>query len=192
MNEGRFQLGLSIALLLGTAWYAFQMASYPANAGRVPLIVALVAAVALLAQIAVQVRALRTPARVPEPAAVAATTDGTGDGESTLATAEATLATAEARAHEVEEATEGYDVLLALDAVRRNRFIAIAVFSILFYVGAVMVGFVLATGILIPAFLLFARERVVTALVAGVLSMASVYGLVVLVLGLPALDGYLF
>jgi hypothetical protein len=185
MNEGRFQLGLSIVLLLGTAWYAVQMASYPANAGRVPLIVALVAAVALLAQIAVQVRALRTPARVPEPAAVAATTDGTGDGE-------ATLAAAEARAHEVEEATEGYDVLLALDAVRRNRFLAIAVFSLLFYVGAVMIGFVLATGILIPAFLLFAHERVVTALVAGLLSMASVYCLVVLVLGLPALDGYLF
>jgi hypothetical protein len=33
---------------------------------------------------------------------------------------------------------------------------------------------------------------VVTALIAGLGSMAAVYGLVVLVLGLPALDGYLF
>lgn len=183
MNEGRFQLGLSVVLLLGTAWYAVTMASYPSNAGRVPLIVALVATGALVAQIVVQVRALRAPAPAPEPAPVVATGADSGD---------ATLAAAEARAHEVEEATEGYDVLMAMDKVRRNRFVAIALFSILFYAGAVLIGFVLATGILITAFLLVARERVVTALVAGLSSMVAVYGLVVLVLGLPALDGYLF
>ena len=182
MNEGRFQLGLSVVLLLGTAWYAVEMASYPANAGRVPLIVALVAAVALVVQMVVQVRSLRAPAPAPEPVAPRRST-GAGD---------ATLAETEALAHEVEDAVEGYGVLMAMDRVRRHRFLAIALFSILFYVGAVMIGFVLTTGILITAFLLVARERVVTALVAGLTSMAAVYGLVVLVLGLPALDGYLF
>lgn len=181
MNEGRFQLTLSVVLLLGTAWYAVQMASYPANAGRVPLIVALVAVLALVAQIVVQIRALRAPAPVPAPAGAVA--DAVGDPS---------LAAAEERVHEVEEATEGYDVLMALDAVRRHRFLAIAIFSILFYVGALMIGFVLTTGILITGFLLVARERVVTALAAGLLSLVAVYCLVVLVLGLPALDGYLF
>jgi hypothetical protein len=181
MNEVRFQLGLSVALLLGTVWYALQMASYSANAGRVPLIVATVGAAALVAQIAVQWRERkgREPVPVPSPVLDSATSDDP-------------LATAEARVQEVEEATEGYDVLLALDAVRWRRFVAISVFSALFYVGALLIGFVLATGILITGFLLTAGERVITALVAGSLSMASAYGLVVLVLGLPALDGHLF
>jgi hypothetical protein len=79
-----------------------------------------------------------------------------------------------------------------MDRLRRFRFIAIAVFSVLFYVGALMIGFVLTTGILITAFLLVARERVVTALAAGLISAVAVYGLVVGVIDLPALDGYLF
>ena len=76
--------------------------------------------------------------------------------------------------------------------VRRNRFVAIALFSVLFYAGALMIGFVLTTGLLITAFLLFARERAFTSVAAGVLSAAGVWALVVGVLGLPALDGYLF
>jgi hypothetical protein len=51
---------------------------------------------------------------------------------------------------------------------------------------------VLTTGILITLFLLQARERMVTAVVAGAVSAAAVYALVVLVIGLPPLDGYLF
>ena len=178
MSERVFQLVLSLVLLLGTVWYAIQMASYPANAGRVPFIVAVVAAGALVVQILVQVRDLRGPA--PEPASVVTTVPPDP------------LATAEERVHEVDNALSGYTTLLALDRVRRFRFLSIAAFSILFYVGAVMIGFVLTTGILITVFLLVARERAVTALLAGLLSMAAVYGLVVLVLGLPALDGYLF
>jgi hypothetical protein len=183
MSEGRFQLGLSVALLLGTVWYAGVMASYPGNAGRVPLIVALVAAGALVAQIVGQVRALKAPEPAPVPVAAPAADDATDDDP---------LATAERRVQEVDEATEGFGVLLALDRVRRRRFIEIAVFSVLFYVGALMIGFVLTTGVLITGFLLVARERLVTALAAGLLSAAAVYGLVVLVIGLPALDGYLF
>jgi hypothetical protein len=183
MSERRFQLGLSVALLLGTIWYAVEMASYPGNAGRVPLIVALVAGAALVAQIAVQWRALRAPE--PVPVAVAAPV-------ADVATNDDPLARAEERVQEIEEATEGYGVLLAMDRLRRFRFIAIAVFSVLFYVGALMIGFVLTTGFLITAFLLVARERVVTALAAGLISAAAVYGLVVGVIDLPALDGYLF
>lgn len=183
MSENRFQIGLSAVLLVGTVWYAVEMASYPSNAGRVPLIVALVAIGALGVQLVAQVRALRAP----EPAPVAAVPQA-GD----VATNDRTLEEVEALAQEVEEATEGYDALLALDRLRRNRFIAISIFSILFYFGALAVGFVLTTGVLITAFLLVARERLFTALAAGVLSAASVYALVVLVLELPALDGYLF
>lgn len=181
MNERRFQLLMSVALLGGTAWYALQMSSYGSNAGRVPLIVSLVMAGALVVQIIVQLRALRVPAREPVPQAVAGPAE---DGE--------TPVDGHARVHEVEEATAGYGALLALDRVRRRRFIAIAVFSVLFYLGALMIGFVLTTGILITAFLLLARERVFTAVAAGVVSATGVWALVVVVLDLPALDGYLF
>jgi hypothetical protein len=183
MSEKRFQLGLSAVLLVGSVWYAIEMASFPSNAGRVPLIVALVAIGALTVQIAVQVRALRAP----EPVHVAHVPQA-----SEVSTTEHTLEEVEALAQEVEEATEGFDALLALDRLRRNRFVAISIFSILFYFMALAVGFVITSGVLITAFLLVARERLVTALIAGVISAASVYALVVLVLEMPALDGYLF
>src|SRR4051812_49175247 len=183
MSENRFQLGLSAVLLVGAVWYAIEMASYPSNAGRVPLIVALVAIGALAVQIVAQVRALRAP----EPAHVAHVPQATE-----VATHEHTLEEVEALAQEVEEATEGFDALLALDRLRRNRFIAISIFSILFYFMALAVGFVITSGVLITVFLLVARERLVTSLVAGLISAASVYALVVLVLDMPALDGYLF
>jgi hypothetical protein len=176
MTERRFQLGLSSVLLAATAWYVLEMVSYPSHAGRVPTIVALVMAGALVLQIVGQVRSLRAPS-APSPSA---------------ATSDDPLAYAEERVQEVEEATSGFGVLLALDSVRRRRFIEIALFSILFYVGALMVGFVLTTGILIFAFLLLARERLIVALAAGLLAAGAVYLLVVVVIGLPALDGYLF
>lgn len=184
MSERRFQLLLSAVLLLGTVWYAFEVASYPANAGRVPLIVALVTGAALILQIIVQIRALRSPERAPEPQPVSTEAAALGDDD--------LLARAEERAKEVDNALSGYDTLLRLDRRRFMRFVAIASFSILFYFGALMAGFVLTTGVLITVFLVVARERVATALFAGVVSAAAVYVLVVLVIGLPALDGYLF
>lgn len=183
MSERQFQLLLSAVFLLGTVWYAFEVASYPANAGRIPLIVALVTAAALVLQIIGQVRALRSPERAPEPQPVSTEAAALADDD---------LARAEERAKEVDNALSGYDTLLRLDRRRFMRFVAIASFSILFYFGALMAGFVLTTGVLITAFLVVARERVVTALLAGVISAAAVYVLVVLVIGLPALDGYLF
>ena len=183
MSESRLQLGLSAVLLAGAVWYAVDMSTYPSNAGRVPLIVALVAIGVLVVQMVGQVRALRTP----EPARVAHVPLA-----SEVAAHGHTLEEVEALAQEVEEATEGFDALLALDRLRRNRFIAISIFSVLFYFMALAVGFVITTGVLITAFLLVARERVVTSLFAGVISAGSVYALVVLVLDMPALDGYLF
>lgn len=181
MSERGFQLALSVALLLGTVWYTVQMASYPANAGRVPAIVALVAAGALVMQIVGQVRDLRRPE--PAPTTTEAISDLPDDDP---------LARAEEQAHKVDNATSGYDTLIALDRVRRRRFLEIVTFSVLFFVGALMIGFVLTTGILITLFLLQARERLITALIAGAVSAAAVYALVVLVIGLPPLDGYLF
>jgi hypothetical protein len=184
MSERRFQLILSAVFLLGTIWYAVQMASYPANSGRVPLIVALVVAGCLVVQMVGQFRALRAPESEPVPVTVPAPGATASSGDP--------LEGAEERVQEVEGAMSGYQTLLALDRVRRTRFIAIVLFSILFYVGALMVGFVLTTGVLITAFLLIARERLVTALAAGLVGAAAVYVLVVMVIGLPALDGYLF
>ena len=182
MNERVFQLVFSAVLFLGTVWYGVQMAAYPDNAGRVPVIVAVVAGGALLLQMAGQVRALRARTPEPEPTSVMAAVLPEDDP----------LARAEERAHEVDTALSGFDALLALDRTRWVRFVAIAAFSVLFYVFALMVGFVLTTGVLITVFLLVARERLVTALAAGVVSAAAVYALVVLVLEMPALDGYLF
>jgi hypothetical protein len=182
MTERRFQLLFSAVLFAGTVWYAIVMASYPSTAGRVPVIVAAVTGAALVLQMVGQVRARRAPAPEPEPASVVTAVLPDDDP----------LATAEERVQEVDNALSGYDTLLRLDPIRRNRFIAIAAFSILFYVGALMVGFVLTTGVLITVFLLIARERWFTALIAGLVSAAGVYALVVLVIDLPALDGYLF
>lgn len=187
MNERRLQLLVSAALLVVTVWYAVTMASYASNAGRVPLIVALVLAGVLVVQMIAQIRGLRAPEPEPDAHPVLATL-----GPLAPVDDDDPMARAEQRVHEVEEATVGYGALLALDQVRRNRFIAIALFSVLFYVGALMIGFVLTTGVLITAFLLFARERAFTAVVAGAVSAGAVWALVVVVLGLPALDGYLF
>jgi hypothetical protein len=184
MSEGRFQLVFSTVLLLGTVWYAVEMASYPANAGRVPLIVALVSGAALVVQIIGQVRALRVRTSASEPATAPVVAAALPDDDP--------LAGAEERVQKVDNALSGYDTLLRLDRVRRWRLFAIVAFSILFYVSALMVGFVLTTGVLITLFLLVARERIITALAAGVVSAAAVYVLVVVVIGLPALDGYLF
>jgi hypothetical protein len=181
MSERRFQLVLSAVFVLGTIWYAAEMGAYPSHAGRVPLIVAVVVAGTLVVQMVGQFRALRAPVTEPEPAPVAA-----------AAISDDPLEGAEERVQEVDGALSGYDTLLALDRTRWNRFIAIAAFSLLFYLGALMVGFVLTTGVLITAFLLVARERLITALLAGLISAAGVYALVVVVMEMPALDGYLF
>lgn len=182
MTEKRFQIGLTSVLLLGTGWYAVQMASYPANAGRVPLIAALVMAAALIAQLFTQVRQARRPQVLAGP---------TGDVAADRDDADP-LATAERRVQEVEEAASSFDALLALDSRRRMRLLTIVVFSILYFLVALLVGFVLSTGVLITTFMLVARERAWLALASGLLSAAAVYVLVVVVLDLPALDGYFF
>lgn len=183
MTENRMQLGLSAVLFAGTVWYAVYMASYPSNAGRVPLIVAVVMGAALVVQMVGQLRTRCVPDE--EPDAVPAQQQAAKDTDDLLATAEQ-------RAHEVEEAASGFNALLALDNVRRTRLIAIVAFSVLFYVGALMAGFVVTTGVLITAFMLIARERAWLSVLTGVLCSAAVYALVVVVLGLPALDGYFF
>lgn len=184
MTERRFQLGLSAVLLAGTAWYAMQMASYASTAGRVPLIVAMVMGAALVLQIVGQWRARQSTDSKPAPAPAR---------QHAAEDAADPLSTAEHRAHEVEEeASSGFDVLLALDKVGRNRLIAIFLFSVLFYVGSLLVGFVVTTGVLIIAFMLVAREKVWISVLTGAVSAASVYALVAVVLDLPALHGHFF
>ncbi|RIQ35891.1 hypothetical protein [Jiangella rhizosphaerae] len=191
MNERRFELIVSWILLAFVLWYLATMASYPDNAGRVPVITAAVAAAALVVQIATLHLRRRRPA---------------ADGEPHLPhLAEAVLDRADARteghdvqhphlAEELEDELEkdSYDTLIAITGVRRRRFLAMAAFCVLFYVGILVAGFVVTTGVLIAAIMLSAKERLHVALIGGLAGAAAAYGLVVLLMGLQPWTGYLF
>lgn len=64
-------------------------------------------------------------------------------------------------------------------------------FSAAFYLGFLLVGFVVTTAVLITAIMLFSRERVWAALLGGVVGAAASYGLVVGVMNLPPVSGML-
>ena len=190
MNERRFELIVSWILLGFTVWYLATMASYADNAGRVPAITASVAGVALVVQIATLHLRRRKPAHE----------------EAHLPhLAEAVLDRADARteghdvhhphlAEELEDELEkdSYDTLIAIKGVRRTRFLAMAAFCVLFYVGILIAGFIVTTGVLIAAIMLTAKERLRTAVVAGLAGAAAAYGLVVSLMGLQPWTGHLF
>ncbi|MBB5786883.1 hypothetical protein [Jiangella mangrovi] len=190
MNERRFELIVSWILLGFTVWYLATMASYSNNAGRVPAITAAVAGVALIVQIVTlyvrRDKAAHEEAHLPH-------------------LAEAVLDRADARteghegehqhlAEELEDELEkdSYDTLIAIKGVRRTRFLAMAAFCVLFYVGILIAGFVVTTGVLIAAIMLTAKEKPYTAVIAGLAGAAAAYGLVVSLMGLQPWTGYLF
>ncbi|WP_116947632.1 hypothetical protein [Jiangella endophytica] len=190
MNERRFELIVSWILLGFAVWYLVTMASYPDNAGRVPVITAAVAAAALVVQIVTLHVRRRKPA----------------EGEAHLPhLAEAVLDRADARteghdvqhphlAEELEDELEkdSYDTLIAIKGVRRTRFLAMAAFCVLFYAGILIAGFVVTTGVLIAAIMLSAKEKIHTALIGGLAGAAAAYGLVVSLMGLQPWTGYVF
>lgn len=191
MNERRFELIFSYVLLGFTVWYLAAMVSYSGNAGRVPAITAAVAGVALVVQI-VTLHLRRRKPPVHEEAHVPHI-------------AEAVLERADARTegHDVQHAhladeledeleKDSYDTLIAIKGVRRTRFLAMAAFCVLFYVGILVAGFVVTTGVLIAAIMLTAKEKLYTAVIAGLVGAAAAYGLVVSLMGLQPWTGYLF
>lgn len=190
MNERRFELIVSYVLLAFAVWYLATMASYPDNAGRVPVITAAVAAAALVVQI-VTLHLRRRKAAEGEPplphlaGAVLDRADARTEGHDVQ---HPHLA----EELEVELEKDSYETLIAINGVRRRRFLAMAAFCVLFYAGILIAGFVVTTGVLIAAIMLSAKEKIYTALIAGVAGAAAAYGLVVSLMGLQPWTGYVF
>ena len=179
MTERKFDGILTTALLAFSAVYCVIMFLYPAQAGRVPGIVALVAIGALLLQLLLSLRSRSTSGRTAdEPAVVSAVQAG-------LANADAPISAGN------EPEPDNFYTLLAFRGGRLRRLLTIFGFILAFYVGATLVGFVVTPTVLMVAILLMARERVRVALIGGAVAAVSSYLLVVQLLGLPLIQGYL-
>lgn len=182
MSEDTFDIGLTGLLIVFGGWYGLQMYAAPANAGRVPAIVAAVVLVALFVQLTQQLRRRRSAAgEADEP--------GTDASAATNASARASDMTEASSSNEPEPDT--YHTLIALDAQRRRRLLIVALFSLAFYLGVVLVGFVITSGVLIFLIYRISGERLRTAVIGGVVGTSAVYALVVWVLNLPAVRGTL-
>lgn len=170
MDEHRFDILLTLALLAGGVWYVLRMLAYPSTAGRVPAIVGAIMVVAALVQLAIQLVRYRRRDSAVAPAAE------------------------EERVPRAEQEPEmdTYATLIALAPERRRKFLAIVAFSIAFYFGIILAGFVVTSAVLITAILLISRERVWVAVVGGVAGGAAAYGLVVGVMNAQPLTGLLF
>jgi hypothetical protein len=183
MREDTFDLGLTGLLLFFGGWYALHMYAAPANAGRVPTIVAAVMLVALVIQGIQQLRRRRSSAVGPD----APATEGPATPDLALAILEDVP---EPQTYNEPE-PDTYDTLIALDRGRRRRLLIVIAFSVAFYFGVVLVGFVVTSGVLIFAIYRLSGERLRTAVLGGVVGMLAVYALVVWILNLPALRGTL-
>ena len=217
MNSHRFDLLVTWALLAFGAWYGLQMLSYPDGAGVVPAIAAAIMVAALLVQLVVLHRRRARDAdagaggatalgadpapsvpspSVPSPSVPSASVTSASDPATAGHTGGATLPAGDLTAvrHAVEEQEleqDSYENLIALRGVRRRRFIAIAAFSVAFYVGYILVGFVVTTGVLMAAILVAARERPHVVVIGALVGAGAAYALVVSLLNIPAMSGYL-
>lgn len=200
MTARRFDLLVTCLLLAFGIWYGLEMLGYPDRAGVVPAIAAGIMVAALLVQLLLSLRKPRTP---PEPQQ--ASPDGPGVGHGATALGARPSSAGHHRVHvpsadltEVRHAVEekeleqdSYESLIVLRGVRRRRFLAITLFSVLFYVGYLLVGFVVTTGVLMAAILVAARERPHVVVIGGLVGAGAAYALVVSLLGIPAMSGYL-
>lgn len=196
MSERKFDILLTWVLLAFAIWYGVTMYGYPARAGYIPMIVAAVMAITLVARLVLLYRPRAredvVSARDPGQARVESY-QAVGEG-GTAATQVAVEAVAENPPAGAPVAPEpaGYDSMIRLSGDRRRRFVTIAGFAIAFYFGIVLAGFVVTTAVLITAVFLVARERPHVAILGGLLSAGAVYLLTVVVLGLQPLRGALF
>lgn len=186
MNAHRFDLLVAWVLLLIACGYGLQMLSYSNNAGRVPAICAAVMAGALVVQLAMSHRHRTTGGKAGRAATESAAVGPTVGEDSTDY-----VAGANQLAARYEPEPDSYETLIALHGVRRRRFLSIALFSCLFYLGFALVGFVLTTGLLIAGILLAAREKIYVATTGGVVGAAVAYTLVVTLIGVEPLQGLL-
>ena len=202
MNSHRFDLLVTWALLAFGTWYGLQMLSYPDGAGVVPAIAAAIMVAALLVQLVVLHRKHSRDAEagtggatalgsdpapsVPSPSAPAPVGHG---GGAALPADDLTAVRHAVEEQELEQ--DSYENLIALRGVRRRRFVAIAAFSVAFYVGYILVGFVVTTGVLMAAILVAARERPYVVVIGALAGAGAAYALVVSLLNIPAMSGYL-
>lgn len=168
MSERAFERVTTLVLLGLGLWYLVQMLSYGGGAGRIPAIVAVVMIGAALVQLALSFR--RRESLSPSGAHEAAP----------VSPAAQPL---------VEPDT--YDSLIRIRGTRRRRFIAIAVWAVLFYIGSLAVGFVLTFPVLFAALLVFVREKLFLTLVVTAVTAVAVYVFVTVFLDLPAFRGFL-
>jgi len=183
-SERRVELLFTLALLIFSIWYAIRMAMYSNYAGRVPAVVGLIMAVALVVQLVRQL-AIR-PGQKEEHHETAAVElaeqlpGGVGEGVQ------------EAVDEVVETEDDNHQTLFALSPDRRRKLLAIVAYTLLFWIGSMAVGFVITTGVLIFAILLYSRERLWVAL-AWALGMAfATYWFVVGLLSANPWSGWIF
>lgn len=187
MSARTFERLVALALLAFATWYFVTMLSYPEGAGQIPAIVAAVMMTALVVQLALSFRAPTGQTgtarqRADPPAAVS-------DAVSSMVGPAGAGPERPVSPPTIEPDT--YETLIRLTPTRRRLFLAIAVWTLLFYVGALAVGFVATFSVLFTVLLMYVRERPVVALAAGALSGLIMYAFVSVFLELPAFTGFL-
>jgi hypothetical protein len=193
-----FERLVTLVLLAFATAYLVKMLTYPEGAGQIPAIVAAVMIAALLVQLAASFRsgeggdaapAAPAASAAPSPAAPSGAGRGGAASEQHAVASSVAASAEEVSPPEIEPDT--YETLIRLRGQRRRLFLAIAVWTLLFYVGALAVGFVATFAVLFAALLIYVRERLVVALVVGALSGVLMYAFVTVFLGLPGFDGFL-
>lgn len=183
LTEQRFERGVTIVLLFGGVLYIARMLSYPSGAGVVPAIIGTVLVVAAGVQLVMSVRRGRA-------------TDAGSDQPSTTQAVPAAPATGQtASTPSAEEdhglESESYATLLGLRGSRRRRFLLISAFAFLFYVGVLLVGFVITASVLIFGLMLASRERLWASVVGGITAAGAAY-LFTYAVRIAVLGGILF
>ena len=184
MNERRFELLLTWALLGFALAYGVRMYTYPSDAGRVPSIVAGVMVAALMVQLVLSRRSPREEAAGEH----ATARSGSQEGQHSVTD---TPSTERSEARPAEPEPDNYANLIALTPLRRRRFWTITGFAVIFAAGIPLVGFVVTAGVTVAGILLLAREQPVTVAAGAAVATAAAYGLVVGLIGLPPLHGLL-
>ncbi len=198
MSARSFERLVTLVLLAFATAYLVKMLSYPEGAGQIPAIVAAVMIATLLVQLAASFRSGGGGDDAPaDPAASAAPSSAAPSGAGSVGAAREQDAVAASVVASPEDVSppdiepDTYETLIRLRGNRRRLFLAIAVWTLLFYVGALAVGFVATFAVLFAALLLYVRERLVIALAAGALSGVLMYAFVTVFLELPGFDGFL-
>lgn len=182
LTEQRFERAVTVVLLLGGIWYIATMLSYPDGAGVVPAIIATVLVVAAGVQLVMSVRRGRAAGgRDDQPSSGRAVSTASAAGEEAQ--------TPQDDDHGLEQ--ESYATLLVLRGSRRRRFLVISAFTFLFYVGVLLVGFVVPAGVLMFGLMLVSGERLWTSVVGGIVAAGAAY-LFTYVVGLTVLGGVIF